>query len=181
MKPLVLTNFVRYLLIYRKDIFMKKWLICFCLGLITFPVLGQMDYEDEESLFIGPVEVNPSLSFLAPEIPSTNLTLLEVDFSQKEVKREVNMIAIMEKEKSRKPRAVDISSPFTRNRESSKGVFEVSDNVRFYNRGSNYDFYTGRTKNPAYREMQAGLFRGVYSPYVGGRYRTPYYASPFLR
>lgn len=160
---------------------MKKWLISTFFALAALPGMAQVDYEQEETFLIGKLEINPSLSFLAPSTPPQKFKIREVDFSVKETKREVNMVALMEREKNIRKRTVELSSPFPSSPEKDKGALRISDDVHFYNRGSNYDFYTGKTKNAAYREMRAGLFRGVYAPNVGGRYTSPYSYSPFLR
>lgn len=158
---------------------MKKLFLSIGFIFFSFAGIAQIDYEEEKTFLIGVQEVNPSLSFLAPEITSQNFQLTDANFMEIEEKREVNMVAMMEKEKNTKKRTVDLASPFPSNNKD-QNVFQVSDNIQLYNRGSNYDYYTGKTKNPAYREMRTGLFRGVYAPNVGGRYYTPY-SSPFLR
>lgn len=135
-----------------------------------------------EGFFIGEREVKPSLSYLAPEVPSQNLTLMEVNFN-KEVKREVNLVAVMERERyERESSYVELESPLPRLSRFEQGMIEVTNDVRMHDRSSNFDIYTGEKKIPAYEEMRVPLFS---SPlHTRGRVRgyvSPYTYSPFLR
>lgn len=125
----------------------------------------------------------PSLSLLAPELPSQNLTLREVDFTKKEVKREVNLVAVMERERYEKESSyVELESPVPTLGKTEKSLIEVTNDIRMHDRSSNYDIYTGEKKIPAYEEMRVPLFS---SPmHTRGRVRgyvSPYTYSPFLR
>lgn len=124
----------------------------------------------------------PSLSLLAPAIPSQNLTLTEVNFS-KEVKREVNLVAVMERERYEKEsRYIELESPMPNLSRSEQGMIEVTNDFRIHDRSSNYDIYTREKKIPAYEDMQVPLFssplnsRGRVRGYV-----SPYTYNPYLR
>ncbi len=99
----------------------------------------------------------PSLSFLAPEIPSQNLSLREVNWN-KEVKREVNLVAMMEQQRYETQSAyieLDFGAPQLQN--SEKGMINITNQISVYGRDKNYDPFTGKSLNPALREAQSGL------------------------
>lgn len=124
----------------------------------------------------------PSLSYLAPEYFSPKLTLTEVNFS-KEVKREVNLVAVMERERFEKESSyIELDSPLPRLSRFEKGMIEVTNEFRMHERGSNYDIYTGEKKIPAYEEMRVPLFSSpLHTPGRVRGYVSPYTYSPFLR
>ncbi|GHA29847.1 hypothetical protein GCM10007103_08900 [Salinimicrobium marinum] len=135
---------------------------------------------EDHTVYIEMPEVNASLSFLAPNFEKQMFTLRDSDIFKKNEKREVNMMAMMEKERRDRERSlVELDSPMPTLSRGEKGIIQISNQMQMHNRGSNYDIYTGEKKIPAYKEMRAGLFNGYYSPNVGGRYYAPY--SPFLR
>jgi hypothetical protein len=134
-----------------------------------------------ESLSIQKREI-PSLSFLASDLPVTNLTLTEVDFSKKEAKREVNLVAVMERKRFEQESAyIELESPMPTISNGEKSMIEITNGLHFHDKGSNYDYFTGKTKNPALREARTGLFNGRYSPLTGQSYLSPNYYSPSLR
>lgn len=152
-------------------------------GLIIFSFNSySQEFPASEGVYIGQREVRPSLSYLAPEVPSQNLSLREVNWNR-EVKREVNLMAIMEKTRYEKESSyveLDFAAPNITKGE--KSLIEVTNELYIHERGSNYDIYTGKLKNPAYKEMRAGLFNRAYStPYIGRGYSSPYSSSPFFR
>lgn len=159
---------------------MKKLFLFIPVFFCAFSTIAQ-EVDSENGIYIGNIEVRPSLSFLAPEVPSQNLTLMEVNWN-KEVKREVNMMAVMEKTRYEKENSyveLDFAAPSISPGE--KKLIEVTNELYHTERGSNYDIYTGKLKNPAYKEMRTGLFNGIYSsPYRGRGYYSPY-SSSFLR
>lgn len=130
-----------------------------------------------ESTYIERLEVNASLSFLAPEFPAKRFELRDADIFRKNDTRQVNMMAIMEKERQHKQsQIVELDSPMPTLSRGEKSIIQVSNQFQIHNRGSNYDIYTGEKKIPAYTEMRAGLFNGYYSPYLGGRRtHSPYF------
>ena len=157
---------------------MSKHLFSIFFLLTSFVSRGQLDFGREETFFEDRQEFIPSLSNLAPDFPESRIKLREVDFSKKMEKPQINMVAIMEREKNRTPRTVEIHSPFQKPQKEEKGVqFELSDGIRSHSRGWNYDPYTGKTRNSAYREyrhMRSGLHNGFYRPTLGSRYYSPY-------
>ncbi|GAB2770727.1 hypothetical protein [Salinimicrobium soli] len=159
---------------------MKKFLYIFLTFIVGTTVYGQ-EVQGLESLAIQKKEI-PSLSFLAPQLPFPGLTLTEVDFSKKEVKREVNLVAMMERKRFEQESSyIELESPFVGLSSGEKAMIEVTNGLHFHDRGSNYDYFTGKTKNPALREAQTGLFNGRYSPLTGQSNISPYYYSPYLR
>lgn len=137
---------------------------------------------ENESVYVDMPEINASLSFLAPDFEKQTFILRNADIFEKNQKREVNMMAMMEKERrSRERDIVELDSPLPNLSRGEKNIIQISNQIQMHNRGSNYDIYTGEKKIPAYTEMRAGLFNGFYSPNVGGRYYSPYSYSPYLR
>ncbi|MFD0975790.1 hypothetical protein [Salinimicrobium gaetbulicola] len=157
---------------------MKK---LFFLSLLFCSLTGySQEFSSEEGFYIGKREVTPSLSFLSEKVPASKFTLMEVNFKKNE-KREVNMMAVMERERYERESAyIELENPAPRLGKFETGVIQFSNEVRFHDRGSNYDIYTGKTKNPAYKEMRTGLFHGHYSPFTGRSYTTPV-QDPYLR
>jgi hypothetical protein len=135
-----------------------------------------------EGFYIGPREAKPSLSFLAPAVPSQKLTLREVNFN-KEVKREVNLVAVMERERyERESSYIELESPLPNISRFEQGMIETTNDFRFHDRSSNYDIYTGEKKIPAYDEMRIPLFSSPFHTRGRARaYISPYTYSPFLR
>ena len=136
-----------------------------------------------EGFYIGQREIKPSLSLLAPEIPSQNFTLMEVNFNKKEVKREVNLVAVMERERyERESSYIELESPLPNISRFEQGMIEVTNDIRIHDRGSNYDIYTGEKKIPAYKEMSVPLFSSpIHNRSRVRGYISPYTYSPFLR
>lgn len=159
---------------------MKKLLLIFIFSLLTFSGFAQSDLEDVQNFLIGPLEIAPpSLSIKTSPIQKQKFTLREVNIFAKDEKREVDMVALMEVERNYKPREVDIDFAFRQT--EKKAVLELSENVQFFDRGSNYDPYTGKLKNPVYKEMRSPLYNDFYSPFRPRRYYSPFGYSPFLR
>lgn len=158
---------------------MKK---LFFLSIFLYSLAGySQEFSSEEGFYIGKREVTPSLSFLSKEVPESKFTLMEVNF-KKDEKRQVNMMAVMERERYERESAyIELENPAPRLGKFETGVIQFSNEVRFHDRGSNYDIYTGKTKIPAYKEMRTGLFHGHYSPFTGRSYATPVQQDPYLR
>lgn len=158
---------------------MKNNFLIVCFLLASFSGWAQIDFVEEESFFNDRQIFIPSLSQLSPEFPESTIELREVDFTRKRPKLQVDMVAMMEQEKMRSPRHIELEAPFQKpERDDNDGVnFELSDGVRAHSRGWNYDPYTGKSRNPAYGEyerMRNGLFNGYYRPRFGSRYYSPY-------
>lgn len=146
-------------------------------------VFRQMESPPLEEIFIGLKEVRPSLSMFVAQLPEREFTITEVDFSKKEVKRQVNLIAMMERKRYEKEKAsVDLDSPMPDVSSGEKALIEITNDIRMRDRSSNFDIYTGKKKIPAYEEFQTPLFRRNYSPYSGRGYISPNaYYNPYLR
>lgn len=152
-------------------------------GFIIFSLSGySQELSGSAGIYIGSLEVRPSLSMLTPEFPESRLTLTEVNFNKVE-KREVNLVAMMEQERYEKESSyVKLDSPMPTLSKGEKALIEVTNELRMHDRGSNFDIYTGEKKIPAYQEMRVPLFSSPYNSRAGVRgYVSPYNYSPFLR
>lgn len=160
---------------------MKKLFVFIGFIFFSFSATSQ-EFSTSEGFYIGRMEVRPSLSLLAPEIPESKLTLTEINWS-KEKKREVNLIAMMEQERYDKKKAsIELDSPMPTIGKGEKSLIEVTNDIRIHDRSSNYDIYTGQKKIPAYEEMRVPLFSSPYHSRSRVRgYVSPYSYSPFLR
>lgn len=163
---------------------MKNTFLPICFLLASFSGWAQLDFQGEESFLEDRQVFIPSLSKLGPAFPESTIMLREVDFSRKKKKLQVDMVAIMERERRHTPRQVDIEAPFQLPSSKKQGDvnFELSDGIRQHSRGWNYDPYTGKTRNAAYgqyRQMRAGMFNGYHGPSFRSRYYSPY--SPYYR
>lgn len=160
---------------------MKRLLLI--ISVIFFSVCGySQEFSASEGFYIGQKEIRPSLSLLAPDLPESKMTLTEIDWSR-EVKREVNLIAMMERERYEKERSsVELDAPIPTISKGEKSLIEVTNDIRIHDRSSNYDIYTGKKKIPAYEEMRVPLFSSPYHTRSRVRgYVSPYSYSPFLR
>lgn len=141
--------------------------------LFSFVGVAQ-ELQPSEGFFIGIREVRPSLSFLAPEVPAGNFTLTPIVW-KKEEKREVNLVAMMEKRRYEiESSYIELDSPVPNVGKSEKSLIQITNEIRMNDRGSNYDLYTGKKLIPAYTEMRSGLFHGIYAPYSGRSFLSPY-------
>lgn len=137
----------------------------------------QRQFLSSEELFIGTREVRrPSLSLLATEFPESNMILTEINWNR-ESKREVNLIAMMERERYENERSsVELDSPVPTISKGEKSLIEVTNEIRMHDRSSNFDIYTGQKKIPAYEEMRVPLFSSPYRTRSRARgYISPYY------
>ena len=160
---------------------MKRLLLI--ISVIFFSIGGySQEFSAPEGFYIGQKEIRPSLSLLAPELPESKMTLTEIDWSR-ETKREVNLIAMMERERYEKERSsVELDAPMPTLSKGEKSLIEVTNDIRIHDRSSNYDIYTGKKKIPAYEEMRVPLFSSPYHTRSRVRgYVSPYSYSPFLR
>lgn len=165
---------------------MKKIMVILGLLLCSFPGIAQ-EFKLPAAISLGGEIADfgldqrsvPSLSFLAPEVPSQNLSIREVNWN-KEVKREVNLVAMMEQTRYETESAyiqLDFGAPQMKGAEGS--VINITNKFSLYGGDKDYDPFTGKSLNPALREAQSGLFKGNYSPYTGRSYYNPYRYSPF--
>ncbi len=174
-----------------KKLLLLTFLICSVSGYSQeFPaeannskVFSQLELPPLEEIFIGIKEVRPALSMPVRQLPEREFTITEVDFSKKEIKRQVNLVAMMERKRYEKEQAsVDLDSPMPDLSTGEKALIEITNDIRMRDRSSNFDIYTGQKKIPAYEDMQTPLFRRNYSPYSGRGYISPNsYYNPYLR
>lgn len=139
------------------------------------------EFRPAEGIYIGNERRIPSLSILTPEFTSGTFTLREVDFS-KEVKREVDFVAVMEEKRQQQESSyIQLESPVPTLNSFEKQMIEVTNELNVHQRGSNYDIYSGEKKIPAYQEFRADFIPPLSSPYTR-RKGAPYFRySPFLR
>lgn len=171
----------------KKSTLMKKFLLL--AGFLCFSVAGfAQEFTVPAAISIGEAadyslgeRSVPSLSFLAPGIPSPDLSLREISW-KKEIKREVDLVAMMEQQRYETESAyvqLEFGAPQLQN--SEKGMINITNQISIYGDDTDYDPFSGKSLNPALREARTGLFKGNYSPYTGRSYYSPYSYSPFLR
>lgn len=162
---------------------MKKIGFILTFILLSFSGFSQ-EYQEETGLFIGKLEINPSLSILKenPIRSKSNFTLTEVDFSQKREEPRVNMLAIMEAEKRFEQRKTEYTEPLWAKSQKKDKVFQISNHIGIYSDNANYNPYTGKVLNPAFEEARTKSFTERFSPfYSPGYYGARPRYSPFLR
>lgn len=171
-----MVSFAQFLRAYQPNPLMKKLILLSSFFFLAHTTWAQQELSAEEGIFIDFGESSPMFSLMATDIFGEEFYLPEIDLFNPEYKKEVNMVALMERERRIKERKVDFDSPLlSRSRES--GTFKISDNVHLYSRDSNYDPYTGKKKNAVYEEMRPYLFNDVYRGYYTRRssFYNPYF------
>lgn len=146
-------------------------------------VAFSQEFEMDESFFIGSREVVPSLTLPIKDFSESKLTLREVNFNKPQ-KREVNITAVMQRERYNKENSyIELDAPTPTLNSGEKSLIQATNEFRIHDRSSNFDLYTGEKKIPAYEEMRSPLNRTHFSPYNRSRVRgyiSPYY-GPYLR
>ena len=141
--------------------------------------------EVPEELLMKRIEITPSLTNLAPEIPNTGrFQIRSVNFNTENVRREIDIAAVMAREEQLKTRRLELAPPVNVPRPNTS---EVSDNEtfsitpRFYNQSFSPDANGRGTRNSVYRnaaDQTGATFLQTYSPFVrgyGSRYHRGYY------
>lgn len=143
----------------------------------------QVEISSPNQVFVDYTAIRPSLSMPVPQLPEMQFSITEVDFSKKIEKRQVNLVAMMERKRYEKEEAlVELESPVPTISKGEKALIEISNEIRMHDRSSNFDIYTGQKKIPAYEEMQTPLFRRGFIPRAGRGFISPgIYRSPYLR
>jgi hypothetical protein len=129
--------------------------------------------EVPDELLIKRIEMRPSLSNLAPEIPNTGrFKIRTVNFDAQNVRREIDMVAVMEREAQMKARTIELAPPVQVPQSENVSVsrnetFGIT--PRFYNSSVSPEFYGSGTRNSVYRD--AGDATGAnylhrYSPFT---------------
>jgi len=156
--------------------------IGFILAFIGFSLTGfsqeiPLAKSERSGFIIKRLEVRPSLSNLAPEIPNAgNYRIRTVNFNVEDKPREVNIAEAMERERRMKSRTVDLDPPVQINKQSSSISITGGENARF-----NQSFEprlnnssTRGTRNSVYidaSESTGAAYFQSYSPfYRGNRY-----------
>lgn len=148
------------------------------------PALEEVEETLRESYFIGPWKSQPRLSIPVRELPEMDFSIREVDFSQRKDKRQVDLVAMMERKRYEKEKGiVELDSPTPNLATGEKTLLQVTNDIRMNDRSSNFDFYTGQKKIPAYEEMRVPLFRSPYYSRSGVRAHVSpnVYFNPYLR
>lgn len=160
---------------------MKRIVLLVSIIFMSYNASAQ-EFSNSEGFYIGDLELRPSLSLLAPELPESKFSLAEVNFN-KETKREVNLIAMMERQRYEKEQGiVELDAPMPSLGTGEKALIQVTNDLRIHDRSSNFDIYTGEKKIPAYQEMKAPILSNpFYSRSRVRGYISPYSYSPFLR
>ena len=87
---------------------------------------------EKSGFIIKRLEIRPSLSNLAPEIPGTGkYKIRTVNFNVEDKPREVNIAEAMERERRMKPRTVDLDPPVQVPKQSGVITITGGENTRF--------------------------------------------------
>ncbi len=155
---------------------------------IMFSFLGsaqEIPRVDElpEGLQIKRTEIIPSLSILAPEVPNTGRFILKpVTFGNDNVRREIDIAAVMEREERMKTRHIELAPPVQvpqLNSTTVRGEETFSITPRFYNQSESPYMQRRGVRNSVYRnaaDATGASYLHTYSPFVRGYgYRGYYY------
>ena len=149
-------------------------LVFFCISLSS---TAQENFSQNVDFYIGIRDISPALSRLTPIVPEKHFELTDSNIFPKDEERQINMLGIVERERRFQESIADYDTP-SFYKPKKEGSLQFTDNVHLYNRASNYDYYTGKLKNPVYKEMEAHLFNDFYRFQYNRR--NPYF-SPFTR
>lgn len=148
--------------------------------LLLFFVLSQLGLAQEiprvtevpEGLLIKRVEMRPSLSNLTPEIPNTGrFKIRSVNFDTQNVRREIDIAAVMEREAQMKARNIELAPPVHvpqagNSTVSRNETFSIT--PRFYNQSVSPELYGRGTRNSVYRDAgdaTGANYLHTYSPF----------------
>lgn len=154
--------------------------ICFSFSGIAQEISLQAEVEIPPQFQIKRVEIRPSLSNLAPEVPYTGrFTLNQANFDKSTIRREVDMAAVMEREGQMKARIIELAPPVRMpqvNNPTPPGNETFSITPRFYNPSFSPEFQGRGTRNSVYRNAADGTgatYLHTYSPFM--RYGRGFY------
>ena len=119
------------------------------------------------------VEITPSLTNLAPEIPNTGkFRIRTVNFDKEIERREVNIYEMMAMEERMKSRTVELAPPVYVPKEKETFSLSRSNNInaspRFYNQTFSPEFPSRGTRNSVYKdasESTDSYYLRSYSPF----------------
>jgi len=131
--------------------------------------------EVPEGLLIQRVEIRPSLSNLAPEIPNTGrFKIRTLNFDTQNLRREIDMVAVMEREALMKARNIELA-PAVQVPQASNTAVTLDEKFgitpRFYNPSVSPSIYGRGTRNSVYRDAgdaTGANYLHTYSPFVRG-------------
>lgn len=132
--------------------------------------------ETSNEFIIKRVEIVPSLTILAPEIPNTgNYRIRKVNFDTENDRQEVNIAEYMEMEsRIKRARIIELAPPIQLPKEdkaiSLSRSADFNAHPRFFNQSFSPDLPTNRTRNSVYIDAAEG---------TGHYYLTRY--NPFSR
>lgn len=138
---------------------------------------------EPSDFIIQRLEIIPSLTTLAPEIPNTgNFRIREVNFDTDFQRNEVNIAALMAQEKQMKKRTVELAPPVQvpqlNNSVSVQRDDTFSVSPRFFNQSFSPELQTRGTRNSVYRNAAettgATYLNSYYNPFLRGRMYSPY-------
>lgn len=150
----------------------------------TWGVAQEIPAVEERSEFlIQRLEIRPSLTNLAPEVPNTGkFRIREVIWDRDNERKEIDIAAYMEQEQRMKRRTLELAPPVQ--------VPQVANNVsvnreegfsltpRFFNQSFSPEAYTRGTRNSVYRSAAettgASYLNSYYNPFIRGRAYSPY-------
>ncbi len=154
---------------------MKKsgfFLVFFVLSLFGMAQEIPRVIEVPEGLLIQRVEIRPSLSNLAPEIPNTGrFKIRSVNFDTQNDRREIDIAAVMEQEAQMKARRIELAPPVqvpqpVNAAVSRNDTFGIT--PRFYNSSISPEIYGRGTRNSVYRDAgdaTGANYLHTYSPF----------------
>lgn len=139
--------------------------------------------EVPQELRIQRIEIRPSLSNLTPEIPNTgNLRIRSVSFNTQNVRREVDIAAVMAREKRMKTRYMELAPPIQlpklSNNSTTDGDETFSMTPRFYNQSFSPGIPGRATRNSVYRnaaDVTGASYLHSYNPFYRSRGYGYYY------
>lgn len=138
--------------------------------------------EPSSEFIIQRLEIRPSLTNLAPEIPNMGrFRIRTVNFDTSNQRREVDIAAVMEQEERMRVRNIELAPPVqvpqvgnvAASREDS---FSIT--PRFYNESFSPELQTRGTRNSVYRnaaESTGAHYFTSYNPFLRSRYYSPGY------
>lgn len=129
------------------------------------------------------VEIRPSLTNLAPEIPNTGrFRIREVNFDKGNERREIDIAAVMAREERMKSRIIELAPPVQVPQVTSNNSGRDSDGIsvtpRFFNQSFSPQLPGRGTRNSVYRDASIGTgaaYYNSYNPFMRSRYYRPGY------
>jgi hypothetical protein len=139
--------------------------------------------EESRDFIIERLEIRPSLTILAPEVPNTGrFRIREVNFDTSLDRREVDIAALMAQESQMKRRTVELAPPVqipqapTSNLNNRNNDFQMG--TRFFNQSFSPELQTRGTRNSVYRNAAettgATYLNSFHNPFLRSRGYSPY-------